>query len=216
MSPYYFRPWERYGRGRCSRDFYITDEELYAILLGSLPEKYSPYSLVLPLSVQTNVWRKGSYVYKQSYKEININDFLDARKEGQWKYFLRSHYINPNPLPLDISQISEIFAVSGMVDIDHGSIHHRIGIDRSSVGCIDKIVNDETGEMISHEGYYNIYKVLDKAIKKILMYKTQYTTSGSCVIHSKYAEMSKTFAEKVISGEIKTSRRPVMEDYHTH
>jgi hypothetical protein len=164
--------WHRVGRGRVLQ-FFATDDEIQEWLLSALPPEYGPYTLVGADLVQIE---KKKYIQKGF--EFGIDELKRAmyeQDETRWEYWIRSKVITPQ---LDFSRhkmISWILSYSGLVGLHHGSYNKNKwvdGLDASSIGIVDQVNNDKTGEKIQHKEYLNIFKKLNREIKNHLCYSS--------------------------------------------
>jgi hypothetical protein len=164
--------WSRVGRGRVLQ-FFATDDEVQEWLLCALPAEYEPYTLVGADLVQVE---KKKFVEKGF--EFDIDELKKAMYEGdkiRWQYWIRSKVITPE---LDFSRhkmISWILSYSGLVGLQHGSYNKNKWVEgqsASSIGIVDQIKNDETGEKVHHKEYVNVFRKLNREIKKHLCYSS--------------------------------------------
>ncbi|MFA7486383.1 MAG: hypothetical protein WCZ89_10185 [Phycisphaerae bacterium] len=161
--------WRRLGRGQVLQ-FFATDDEVQNWLLTLLPPEYGPYTLVGADSIEVE-----NKMYVEKGFEIDISDFKTAIYEKEyprWQYWIRSKALTPKLDFLRQKRITWVLSYSGLVGLQHGRYLKDAGRDFSSIGIVDKVINDETGEEIVNKEYLSIFKKLKKEIKRHLLYSS--------------------------------------------
>ena len=168
---YAVKEWRRLGRGR-GLDFYATDDEVQRWLIEGLPAHSAPYTLV---TIKTTGYRE---TYLEQGVEFGIEELKKAMYEldkVRWQYWIRSKMITPE---LELSpnrRLTWVLSFSGLVELQHGLYNKNRwveGRDASSIGIVDRVINDATGAMIEHKGYLKIFNALRKRVKKDLCYSS--------------------------------------------
>jgi hypothetical protein len=158
--------WDRVG-GR-ELQFFATDAEVERWLTQELPEQYSPYHLV-----GSDLVEDGP-IYVQRPFQCEFGEMLECRHGSgleRHNFWIWSELLTPS-LPLRQGDpIVALCSYSGLVLLQHGFVHHGRR-DVSRISMVDKVRHLETGEVLQHEGYFDIYKTLRKKIKKALCYAT--------------------------------------------
>lgn len=163
--------WRRLGRGRVLQ-FFATDDEVQQWLLEGLSKKWAPYTLVV-------VDFTG---YGESHMEKGVEFGIEELKramyelyEVKWQFWIRSMVITPE---LDLSphrRLTRMFSCIGLVELQHGSYNKNRwveGQNASSIGIVDKVINDATDKVIEHKDYLKVFNALKKRIKKDLCYSS--------------------------------------------
>ncbi len=151
--------WWRHGRGR-SHEFLLADEEIQALLSESLPPEFGPYTLI-----GTYLEKEGK-VHKYRFIETDINQYFTLRKKGIWAVFIKSYRITGQLKDCDDNNIHKLFPINGLPIVQR---HDKIfdgGKKNGRIAIVNKIMNSETGEIVSHSDYEKIYNVLVKAFKR--------------------------------------------------
>jgi len=159
--------WDRKGRGK-SFQFFATDAEVAEVLGCSLPAKFAPYSLMAVKKEKL----EGRFVQRPVHLEIP--DFLEQRRKGTWRFFLRSHALTPElHLPEGIP-IDRLFAFNGLMNVFHG-VMHRGRLSASVVGVVDRITNRATQQTIHHKHYVEIFQSVKSGITPLLRYRSVFS-----------------------------------------
>ncbi len=188
--------WHRYGRGR-SFSFFITDSEMKDILLSSLLPQYEPYSLIYIHQ------KKIGNIFKQFYEEKTIDKFLECREGNIVNYYIRSQLLTDIQCLSNIDRKFIYLSTNGLLILHHGFIDHTNGWMESTISIVNKIINNNTNELIIHTEYEKIFNKLIRNIKKKLCYKSKWENGDGIIVDQKIL-MSEEFVTKCKSGEIKT------------
>jgi hypothetical protein len=141
-------------------------------LLEGLPPNGGPYTLVgadLKGDKKTHVecgFEFGVQELKKAMYELD---------KVRYKFWIRSKVLTPE---LDLSphsQLTWVLSSSGFVHLQHGSYNKNKwveGQNASSVGTVDKVINDATGKVIEHKDYLKVFKALKKRISEDLCYSS--------------------------------------------
>ena len=100
--------WQRVG-GPKGFQFYATDEEILQIFEAYLPNQYAPYSIV-----SSSMIPQGN-TYVQDPFEFDMSQFLDYRRRGIWKFFIRSYALTPNLPVTQGMNVDWIYSYNGLV-----------------------------------------------------------------------------------------------------
>ncbi|MHB0916123.1 MAG: hypothetical protein ACYC5A_11055 [Thermoleophilia bacterium] len=122
-------------------------------------------------------------------------------KDHHWSFFIVSRYLSGELEARNFINKSALLATNGLIILDHGHIFNDYW-EPSSIGMVNKIANEKTHEVVSHDEYILIFNSLIKGIKKILCHKTK-SISPNGTINDSEIMMSDGFAEMLRSGEIK-------------
>ena len=147
--------WGRVGHGRIF-DFFATWEEMQGWLLTELPDEYGPYQLV----GLDRVKRKGpSYltvVYRYGISELKKALIQVPRGSVQsHRRFIRiwAKGLTPEAPSHNELKMESFFAFNGMIAIDSGGSGCAcVGIQYTPI-----VMNDETGEKVTHKEYEDIF-----------------------------------------------------------
>jgi hypothetical protein len=159
--------WDRKGRGK-SFQFFATDCELAEVLGYSLPARFAPYSL---MAVKKEML-EGRFVQRPIHFEID--DFLEQRRKGAWRFFLRSHVLTPELHVPEGIPIDRLFAFNGFLNVFHGAMH-RGRISASVVGVVDRITHRATQQTIHHKHYVEIFQSVKSGITPLMRYRSVFS-----------------------------------------
>jgi len=160
--------WFRIGRGR-ELQFFATDDEVQSWLLNFLPEEYAPYSLV-----GADLIKKGKIYIEQGF-EFDISELEKAmyeKDETRWHYWIRSKVLTPELRLITGERITWTLSYSGLVSLQHGRELQNMGRDASSIGIVERVKNEKTGEIRHHKDYLRIFNSLKRKVKRTLCYST--------------------------------------------
>ena len=170
--------WRRLGRGK-DLQFFATDDEVQDWLIKALPKKYAPYTLIGVESV------KAGKIYIREPFELDVTELKRAMHWGnkvRWQFWIRSKIITPELNFSKQMRITWVFSYTGLVELQHGSNIRHYGLntkelyrDASSIGVVDKVINDATGDIKHHKEYLRIFNSLKRQIKKRLCYSSIHT-----------------------------------------
>ena len=206
MTP---KNWYRVGRGRVIQ-FYATDEEFFQVLESSLPGEFEPYSMIV------NEMVKEGKIYVQVPSVFTIDRFLDYRSRGFWKFYILSRLLMPDFKVERGLGVDPKCSLSGLIEVQHGRMTRKDQQDSNSslvlcdsnIGLVDKVENEETGEVIKYEDSLKIFKALKKVAKRILCYTSIETWKDGRTFESKSILMSEGIVEKYRAGEIDLWAKP--------
>jgi hypothetical protein len=150
--------WRRVGRGN-GFEFGLDPRLLALILRSRLPDKYSPYLLLMSV-----MERNGQSRSKEIYEQISFDDLPHFASVGFWQYFLGSASISgdimgwlqqhPN------ASATGALSVSGLVNLQ--IVHPKLG---SSAGIVSRIEN-LLGEQRTHAEYLRVFRALKRQTMK--------------------------------------------------
>ncbi|MBC7351482.1 MAG: hypothetical protein H5U08_03905 [Thermogutta sp.] len=147
--------WYRLGRGRVF-DFRATGEQVVQALQAGLPEQWAPYVLVNVIRVK----RDKTYEPQVSY--YAIEELPAVATEENWQFFVMSKVISGN---IDVSAVGNpdsFCSLNGMIILFYPKY--------PSLGIVNKVECCNTGEIIEHTEYFQIYRKLARAFNP---YKTK-------------------------------------------
>jgi len=196
--------WVRVGRGR-GLEFYVDDEEMAGILTESLLPAYGPYVLAGSLMIEEG---KGKYVEEPFIRDIG--EFLQLRREGVWEFFICSTAVTKDLNIRRGDRVSARLSLSGLVNLQQGALHKGRWCE-SSIGVVDRVVNRETGETVTHREYLQILNALKRSLKKLLCYPTVQTYKDGTRVRSRTVLMSRGLADKYCRGEVLPEALPDMQ-----
>jgi len=165
------KDWTRAGGKELQ--FYATDSEVEQWILNFLPEEFGPYRLVGSTLV------KRERIYVQDPFDFALTDFNKARGEEISDFWILARSLTPefnfkigDPIGLTCSINGLILLQLGsVIQVQRGSaIEWRK--DSSRIAITDKIINNNSDQIVYHSDYLTIYKHLAKRIKPLLKYST--------------------------------------------
>lgn len=201
--------WRRLGRGR-DFQFFATDDEVQDWLLNCLPQEFGPYSLI-----GADLVKEGKIYVEQAF-EFDISELKKAiyeQDEPRWQYWIISKVLTPELNLVKGTNITRILSFNGLILLHHGSNIRHYGLDikklyraASSIGIVDKVINDATGEVRHHEEYLCIFNSLKRLIKKSLCYSSIHTfKNGSKREDTKLQLMTEKAVEAYKAGLVFTN-----------
>lgn len=168
--------WRRLGRGK-TLEFFATDDEVRQWLMH-LPAEFRPYKLIGYDLVEVS---KRRFVPQQW--EFELSDFpgcMQGPREMRWEFGIWSAKLSPKPATtVDRSAKSP---PHNLVLLQHGGFLKLPWLDlklsqkdvrrrvESSIGIVDRIINDKTGEVVVFKEYLEIFNSLRKEIEKKLCF----------------------------------------------
>jgi hypothetical protein len=163
------KDWRRAGRGE-EKQFFATDDEIQGWLSIALPAEYAPYFLI-------SSEQRDPLVELHKAAWLGVDEFLRLRHSGRTRFWLASELLSghmrdapPVEWPLDA-----ICAVNGLIFLQHGSVFQG-KIDASRVSITKEVQNVDTGEVLKHRTYHNIFRQLIANIASELIYSTRTTS----------------------------------------
>jgi hypothetical protein len=156
--------WARVG-GR-ELQFLATDAEVLEWLTQGLPSQYAPYHLV-----GSDLVEDGPVYVEHPFRcEVSaLLECMHAVSPNRYIFRLWSEVLTPGLRLRRGEPIGAMCSLNGLVGLQHGFLHHgRRDISRISI--TDKVRHLETGAVLEHEGYFDIYKTLRREVKKSLHY----------------------------------------------
>ena len=153
MTLYKFKDnWVRQSRGR-TFDFDLQDSEVQDLLMQCLPTEFAPYTLI------GSYLEKVGKLYEGRFLETKLDQYLELRKKEIRQIFVKSEKITGQ---IDYSAKDDLDALlptNGLTII-------QVDLPRESpgfAGIINRIINEETGEIVTHVEYEQIFKAVKKA-----------------------------------------------------
>ena len=147
--------WVRQSRGR-TFDFDLQDSEVQDLLMQCLPTEFAPYTLI------GSYLEKVGKLYERRFLEAKLDQYLELRKKDISDFFVKSEQLTGQ---FDYSDKEGLFALlptNGLIII----MLDVMPISPDYVGIINRIINEETGEIVTHVEYEQIFKVLKKAFRR--------------------------------------------------
>lgn len=163
--------WRRLGKGRVV-EFFATDDEVQTWLIEGLPNEYHPYTLVgvdLVKVGRTYIENGFEFEVRELKKAMYKTDAVRSH------FWIRSKVITPELDFLKQTRITWVLSYTGFVNLQHGAYIKNMGRPASSIGIVDKVINDATGEVRHHKEYLRIFNSLKRLIKKSLCYSSIHT-----------------------------------------
>lgn len=167
--------WMRLGRGH-THTFLATDEEVQQWLVSSLRADLGPY-----LIVGSDLIQEGKYWVELPFtgQISELIALLHSAERSRSSVWIWSRTLTPDLEIKSRTTIGKQLAVNGLVNLQHGSRLTDVTIPErplalwpSSVGIVDRVQNQVTGETRYYQGYLSIYKALVNAIKKTTIYSS--------------------------------------------
>jgi hypothetical protein len=170
--------WRRKGRG-LTRQFYATDDDVERWLLECTPSDVGPFTILTGGVQDSHAGADANTVV-----ELPVDKFRGAvERLGFWDWFLRSASLTP-ALPMNGIDLEGEWLRNGLINIQHG---RRVGGRRtaSSIGFVNRVIEETTGAEITHEAYRRVYRALEHCIQRDAIVPTLVRfTDGSSEIDS--------------------------------
>ncbi len=144
--------WVRQSRGR-TFDFDLQDGEVQDLLMQCLPTEFGPYTLI------GTYLEKVGKLYERRFLETKIDQYLELRKKKIWQIFVKSEKITGQIDYSSKDDLNALLPTNGLTII-------QVDLPRESpgfAGIINRIINEETGEIVTHVEYEQIFKAMKKA-----------------------------------------------------
>ena len=194
----------RAGRGKVM-ECYITDEELNEILNTGLPAVYEAFTLIVV------EWDGDKTFY---HKECTPGEFLELRKKGIERFYLRSKKLTPEiELPADPvsggtanSNLQKAYLYNGLLDIQHGFLLEKKYFQKTTIGFIDKYFPVGQPEQVTtNAGYDEVFRAIRKKITPLLKFKSKTVLKDGRVFPAKKADVTTGFNNGVMNNTIVTN-----------
>jgi hypothetical protein len=151
--------WKRDGRGR-HWEFALPTDAIIDILRRVAADTDDTLELLAG-------FREGSAGTWFSLYEARPLERLAP--DEPWEYFVRSGRLTPAvpaPSPLQGVGWPAAFAVNGLVLLQHPDHARKADRSRSSIGVVNRVRHQQTGELREHYEYDELYAVIKRALAK--------------------------------------------------
>jgi hypothetical protein len=151
--------WMRDGRGR-HWEFDLPTDALRQALQQVATKRNDRFEL-LSCFRERNGPTWSSLYEPQSLHQLSL--------DGPWQYFVRSLTLTPaipEPEPLPGVGWPAVFATSGLVVLHHPDHARKTAPGRSSIGIVNRVRNQSTGEIVEHREYDSVFMAMKRALQK--------------------------------------------------
>ena len=144
--------WVRQSRGR-TFDFDLQDSEVQDLLMQCLPTEFGPYTLI------GTYLEKVGKLYEERFLETKLDQYLELRKRDISDIFVKSEQLTGQFDYSDKEGLFGLLPTNGLINIQVDVLPAFL----DGVGIVNRIINEDTGEIVTHVEYEQIFKAMKKA-----------------------------------------------------
>jgi hypothetical protein len=153
-----FDGWYRVG-GK-TLQFYATDDEIAEWLLEALPSERAPYAVIGQES-------RGGRRQSLEFPLAAVAAAFSAQRLAV--YWIRSDALSPGLTAESEKRLS----FNGLINVQLGSTRPDGLLGEASIGIVDRIRHEHTGEERVHTEYLRIFERLRRSMRKRLVVETE-------------------------------------------